>query len=648
MKEFSFMNIGPEERADMVLDVYLLAGQSNANGSTTFGCAKPWERDFNRYENVRYVASSRVTDGSYKYLYERYEAVHEGLGITQKHIGPELGMARFLDPLYDTPNRKAIILKCSEGGVSLFRSEPLREGECSEGSLRRFLERGSWCPTALDRSGSEDYFRPTGFRLRELKKFAAKIWRELESLHYKQINLCGMCWMQGETDAARPEEYAEAFPMFCREVRDFFTELTGTDQSELPIIVGEISETCSDADEAMLARNRAFIAMQNRLPETVPGVTVIHTGHYAVTARNEQGERVELGKDRYHWNYGQMLEIGQMFGQAVYDKSHLIKNITDFSFLRLRAEERSAMDLDLYLLAGQSNGDGTSTFESAGPGQRDFRRYENVRYVGMRRFTDGRYRYRYERFEPVHEGLGFEETRIGPELGMARVLNGLYGGDRRAIIIKSASGGTSLTRHEPADNSQFSKSSVKRFYERGSWYPETLEQPVSDDPFRPTSYLMRQFKQYVTEIYSDLRDLRFRSVTIRALCWMQGEEDRKTADEYAQVFPVFCREVRDFLTELTGTDQSELPIIVGEISETFNNSTPEILELNRRFIAVQDSFADTIPAVTVIPTRDFALTRLDENGELVPLGTDKHHWSYGQMVQIGELFGRAAYEKSQK
>ena len=56
MKEFSFMNMGPEERADMVLDVYLLAGQSNANGSTTFGCAKPWERDFNRYENVRYVA----------------------------------------------------------------------------------------------------------------------------------------------------------------------------------------------------------------------------------------------------------------------------------------------------------------------------------------------------------------------------------------------------------------------------------------------------------------------------------------------------------------------------------------------------------------------------------------------------------------
>ena len=317
----------------------------------------------------------------------------------------------------------------------------------------------------------------------------------------------------------------------------------------------------------------------------------------------------------------------------------------DLAFLAMKAPQRAATDVDLYILAGQSNGDGTSGFASAKPGTRDAGRYENVRYCARDRATDGRYRFYFERFEPVHEGLGSSTELIGPELGMARVLDPLYDApDRKAVIVKVGAGGTSLLMHEPLHPRYTDEKSIKRFRARGSWYPSAEE----GDYWQPSGFLLRELKDYASHVYRFLQGMEFRSVTFRAICWMQGETDRHYPDEYAAVFPVFCRSIREHLTALTGADQSRLPIVAGEISETFGNLDEASVAQNRAFIAMQRGLQATIPALTAIPTSGFKLNVPGEHGESIPVGQDAFHWNYTDMLAIGELFGKAAYEQSHK
>lgn len=333
-------------------------------------------------------------------------------------------------------------------------------------------------------------------------------------------------------------------------------------------------------------------------------------------------------------------------------------------FLKLDRARAQKMKLDIYLLAGQSNCSGATQIAKAPEAVRDHNEYENVRFYYDRTDADGTVRYYRKDFCAVREGLGFDEGElvndipaavlaatktpfIGPELGMARVLNDKYAADDRcAVIIKCACGATSMRLHEPLEE-DLPEIRVQRFRAFGSWYPSALPQTPSDDPSRPSGYLTRTFKKMISDTYAALLDAGFAKENIRycALCWMQGESDRLHAEEYAQYFPFFTEEVRSHLSAATGDDYDRLPIVMGEISETFRSAEPSVIEDNRRFIATQHALAEKDGAITVIPTAKFALNRW-ENGADIALGTDNFHWSYADMLSVGELFGKTAYDIS--
>ena len=316
-------------------------------------------------------------------------------------------------------------------------------------------------------------------------------------------------------------------------------------------------------------------------------------------------------------------------------------------FMSISREQAQSTKLDIYLLAGQSNACGTSKIDMAPEEIRDRNVYENVRYYHDRTNTDGEVRCCQKDFRPVREGLGYCEERIGPELGMARSMDARYAtDDRKAVIVKCAAGGTSLRHHEPLPEG-LKETTKGRFFQRGSWYPSVMEETGDTNPDRPTGYLTRKFKTVIAESYALLLNLGFRPENIRycALCWMQGEEDRLHPDIYEQLFPLFAAEIRDALSETTGCDYRKLPIIMGEISETFATAKPESIQINRTFIAMQHELAKQDPTITVIPTAGFELNRW-ENDESIAVGTDGSHWSYADMLTIGELFGDAAYDVS--
>lgn len=335
-------------------------------------------------------------------------------------------------------------------------------------------------------------------------------------------------------------------------------------------------------------------------------------------------------------------------------------------FLNIERDRARRTKLDIYLLAGQSNCSGATVIAKAPENVRDHSIYENVRFYYDRTDADGTVRYYCRDYRAVREGLGFDEGElvnhipaavlaatatpfIGPELGMARVLDKKYDEeDRFAVIIKCACGATSLWLHEPFDE-DLPEIRVQRFRAFGSWYPSALPQALTDDPNRPSGYLTRKFKRMISDTYGELLSLGFpaENLRYRALCWMQGESDRLHPTEYAACFPFFTEEVRKHLSAATGGDYDNLPIVLGEISETFRSAAPEVIADNRKFIAMQHALAKQDPTITVIPTAKLALNRW-ENGADVALGTDNFHWSYADMLSVGELFGKTAYAVSHK
>lgn len=315
--ELDFPNIPPELAAKMELDIYMIAGQSNAAGSTNIISAKEGERDLNTYENVRYYCNSRYINGADHGVSKEYGPVHENLGYAEGKVGPELGMARALNDKYATNERKAIIFKVASGGTSLLLSEDTvsATGSTSE----RFFQRGSWLPSSLGKPEDTDPDRPTGYLTRLLKSSVEEFYADLlargfsaENIHFKAL-----CWMQGETDRKSSRRYFDVFPEFAKEIRSHICTVSGQPDFVLPIVVGEISETYTSAMPDDVTTNQKMIAVQHKLTEVVPALTVIPSSGYAMN-QMENGASVAIGSDTYHWNYHDILEIGELFGNAAY------------------------------------------------------------------------------------------------------------------------------------------------------------------------------------------------------------------------------------------------------------------------------------------------------------------------------------------
>ena len=323
------------------------------------------------------------------------------------------------------------------------------------------------------------------------------------------------------------------------------------------------------------------------------------------------------------------------------------------------------MEIDIYLLAGQSNASGATQIEKAPAEVRDHNTYENVRYFFECIEPSGTPRYYSRDYCAVHEGLGYDDgplvndipadelsagptPYIGPELGMARVLNDRYAtNERKALIIKVAAGGTLLLANEEAGQGNISNTGWNSFLTFGSWYPQALQTSGNADPSRPTGYLTRQLCATAKSVFDDLVNRGFapENIHFKALCWMQGESDRNNSRKYAEAFPLFAEEVRASLAENISAEYSTLPIVIGEISETTSSASPDSIKTNQKFNDTLHKLAENDAAITVIPTAQFHTNEIID-GVNTAVGTDSYHWNYVDMLQIGELFGATAFEVS--
>lgn len=291
--------------------------------------------------------------------------------------------------------------------------------------------------------------------------------------------------------------------------------------------------------------------------------------------------------------------------------------------------------IDMYLIGGQSNAAGYSEIDATVADES----FSNVIYAGQ---TD--YRMSEDRapssdsltqfVSPVGTGLGNVSSHMGPEYGIAKALNSYYTPDDKAVIFKTAAGGTALQNKNVSGSANY-----------GNWYPTMLPGGNHAEAGRLYDLFLENF----TTVYNQLVEQGYTPV-IRGMAWVQGESDLAAPEAYATLIRLFIRSLRDDLGAITDSDLSEMPFIIAEVSPTFSSAAPSTVSTNETFNAMLRSLtsASDLKGVYTVSTSDLNINELDENGANAVLGTDAYHYNGQDIVTLGTRLGEALLQYSGK
>ena len=294
----------------------------------------------------------------------------------------------------------------------------------------------------------------------------------------------------------------------------------------------------------------------------------------------------------------------------------------------------SLKPIDIYLIAGQSNAAGYS----AKGGLNET--FENIGYAGeIDRSIDGSVRQsliaNYSDYVwGVTTGLGRTSNHIGPEYGMSKELNGVYSGDTKAFIIKTATGSTPL-RNVDRPNGSYDPWG-------GNWYPRSLWEagynPNVQTLTPRTGVLYQRFIDNFETVYNNLVAHGYQPV-VRGMAWMQGEDDLGFHDEYKGILKAFISDIRSDITKITGDQKDmQMPFVIGKIATTFASyNNPKVPAFN----AMQEEVAQEMNKVATIETSDLIIN--DASGVR---GTDAYHFSGQDCLKLGRRFAQKLLQMS--
>lgn len=304
------------------IDLYIIAGQSNATGHTKYDetlLASLWDAYRVGSANVLYRGSAEYTNNvntpqvSTGVNYINYWAnAKAGQGKTTAHMGAEVGMASKLSSTYYTGDKICGIVKYAHGGTSIFNN---KSGENAAN--------GNWVSPSYASLIGVEYEGLTGNLYRNLLGEVRTSITQLERTGYTDINIKGVFWMQGEADRDKPSEYRIALEHFINDIRKDLGEIMGEDLSDLAFMIGEISRTSGSAVDSTVVKNETFISMQRTVADKMDNVYVIASGQYEINWL-EGGESVN-GQDKWHWTTEPMFRIGELVGQCILDNILKIK-----------------------------------------------------------------------------------------------------------------------------------------------------------------------------------------------------------------------------------------------------------------------------------------------------------------------------------
>lgn len=281
---------------------------------------------------------------------------------------------------------------------------------------------------------------------------------------------------------------------------------------------------------------------------------------------------------------------------------------------------------DIYIIAGQSNAAGYSSKGGSLGGV-----FENISYAGEINVprnggTPAQSCLAYPFVEEVTEGLGRTSGYIGPEYGMAEVLNEHYSASRRAMIVKTAAGGTSLNNYSSGENNEWGN-----WYPRSKWGDKTVDAENS-----PMGVLYQSLVDNVAAVCEQLEEHGY-TPRIQGMAWMQGEADLANPAGYKRLIKAFIEDIRTDLKEITGDESLEtMPFVIGEIATSFSQANhPQVPS----FITMQREVAAEMENVFTVETDDLVIVNPDGTIN----GTDQYHFNKNDCRTLGNRFGETLY-----
>ena len=270
------------------IDVYLIAGQSNAVGyGEVSNLTATDERFTNGFDNVLYYGEGEHWDGVDNKPPLQFVPTTVGLGQNTLRSGAEIGIASALG---DSGKMNAII-KCAWGGTSIYNS-----------TAETSLKYGTWTsPTYIKNHNISTEGNKCG---RLYTWFLETVTHGLDMLEadgYTPV-IKGIWWMQGEAEtggANTANAYNELLTTLINDMRRDLGEITGVDQSKMPFVLGEITSnhaafgnaTPAYIDVVCQAQLDVAAALDNVFVLDTTGLAQQDNWHYTADAQITIGEK---------------------------------------------------------------------------------------------------------------------------------------------------------------------------------------------------------------------------------------------------------------------------------------------------------------------------------------------------------------------
>ena len=301
--------------------------------------------------------------------------------------------------------------------------------------------------------------------------------------------------------------------------------------------------------------------------------------------------------------------------------------------------DEALKDIDVYLIAGQSNGVGYTAVDSESEqaeiakDERYRNGFDDVKYYGYVECNKDTTLPANIALRSVKLGKGADsqgktrETKyetFGPELGMAKyfadngIANTNYG------IIKYAAGGTAIY-------DEFTSNMGSQY---GNWMSPSLVAKYGKGSATLTGLCYANFLTTVRQGLKAYKDNGYNPV-IKGLAWMQGESESQSANNskrYAELLSTMIADMRKDLTEISGQNLSELLTVVAKIPSKYKD------------VVDSAAYVDVVRAqMDAVAENDADVITIDNDFVMLP-GTDKHHYNVPDMLQVGHNFAEAFIE----
>ena len=215
--------------SEKIINVYLIAGQSNAVGygmDTGNKIANSDRRFVKGFDNVLYYASLERWNG--EALDEKFQPVTLNMGVAQDRSGAEIGIA---SAIADNGEMNAII-KCAQGATHLYPDTLYSVS----------LSHGTWTsPTYIEKNNVNLSENPMiGYMYTRFENTVREGIELLIAEGYTPV-IKGVWWMQGEAEMFTTQmssAYRELLEDLITDMRNMLSDVTGYDCGDTPFVCG--------------------------------------------------------------------------------------------------------------------------------------------------------------------------------------------------------------------------------------------------------------------------------------------------------------------------------------------------------------------------------------------------------------------------